>query len=569
MDVECLVKLGCAGEPLEGKALLEVKKLGAADRKKLAEWVEIGHLQQQKQGQKTLYSIGQAGREWLEQQHPERWQEVIKAMAESQTQLRGILKRLYLEGVPMSGKLLFGVPQIDARHKKLVAAWVEAGYVVEQTTGNKKLYALGDAGVQLIKEDSQSWEKLQEERRRKVLETVRDRGTAKGGDEIHNCLDQGLIEEVEKDSYRLTEPGSMWLFSHRSPEVIIEDLRQLLDAVVGKAKDAGPALLKPSLEEAADEEFAAFAKQQLAAIEGHLQASLKELESLRERVATIMIASGAKKEIAAAIEATKKSFTSQVEKITGEFFARHKEFQESRRQAVHAVQERMAHIEGEYRKLSEKIEGLMRLHQSGKSSPAAAHGDDRPRGGDQVQAAGKKPTVAPAETLTMAELLYQTYQTYCREHPLVQGIVSVENLYHKAQETGDISVEHLHQALLELEKKNLLHLATDEGYPPLTDLTPAIRSRRGLLCYVEPPQKLDVKEMVYQIAKTMVYHEHVVPLPRLFSRVQEQVAISPGQFEDAIRALARKLRLDRAQSTDDQGGVFIEGVYYFFVIGVE
>lgn len=567
MDLSaCLIKLFQAEDVwLEPKMFLEAARLDKKVKAVLEQWVEAGYVEAKAQGKsKKLYRLGAGGRKWLQEQNPEHWlvlqQEKARLEQEKAQQSEAKLRDFLLLLKARQGKK-------GALTKAQLAEY---------------------AGC------------------------------------IDNCLQAKTIENVAENKYRLTAKAEVLLKSLQPPEEILRDLAASIHEIVPKLEQAGTAYHN-AIQDLIREEPALdnFVKEQFQQIRARLSDSVGKLDNIRKNAEAARIASLEKARINQEIEAVKEGFHKDVEALTQKATQQQSEQKEWREERERRWQKETLRLEESQKQLRQEMKDLQTLHEElkkllraqGKIAPAPVQPDkgapptprsrllpivvtpqptavkQPPKPTETVPQTGEKKPPAPAESvvpvskeivgkqetpaaqreLNLQEwqnVVYETYQNYCVQRPLLKGCVSLENLYALVQGKQSIPLEMFHNALLELEKREMLYLASDVGHEPLKNVLMAIRSARGLLSYVEPPHKLGCEDIVYDTAKDIVRKESRVSLPRLLQRVRELIPISDVQFEAAIRALQRSLTLEHAPSREDAGGICIAGEYFLYVTGV-
>lgn len=165
----------------------------------------------------------------------------------------------------------------------------------------------------------------------------------------------------------------------------------------------------------------------------------------------------------------------------------------------------------------------------------------------------------------LQELVHQMYREYCLQLP-TQKPIAIKDFYEKVQEKTQMPLTLFQNILLGLEKDQFLQLIEAGSSEETLNSKFSIKSRRGLLSYIVPRQK-SPQDLVYEISKDMVQRESSVSLPRLLKCVRELVPITEDEFAEIITNLHGRLVLREAES-EEQGGICIEGIDYFYVTEV-
>lgn len=176
----------------------------------------------------------------------------IRKKEKEQKQLEkiiGYLERLYLlPQKPAEGKKILNVSKYGAKEKDLINKLTKDKYLEAVTSGNKKLYLLGEEGQALLFKDQERWrqlgeekEKLQKQRQLEFLEFLKKHDTKKVltkaiqnkyKEEIQSTLLDNSIKELGTNKYALTLKGENILFMAQPPEQILSHLETCIEGAV-------------------------------------------------------------------------------------------------------------------------------------------------------------------------------------------------------------------------------------------------------------------------------------------------------------------------------------------------
>ena len=164
---------------------------------------------------------------------------------------------------------------------------------------------------------------------------------------------------------------------------------------------------------------------------------------------------------------------------------------------------------------------------------------------------------------SIEQVVYDAWCKFDKANPILNGVASFDDIYKLLPD--NIKTKDFQEALLKLEKMGRFGLYTSSNYRDYNSKT-SISSKRGVLSWIDP--RVDAGKCVFNTVKAMVHHATVVPIPKIRERVIERFGVSESVFEDILRNLENNIRFESASSTDEKGGIFIDGIYYLYATGV-
>ena len=479
------------------------------------------------------------------------------------------LENLYLAGSEtVEAKVVLGKTQVLKKDKELLADWIGQGYVEEKQQGKKKLYRLTALGQEKLHEDEARWQRIEQEKKRQqharmqsLLECVQSKTGKKALtqaeqkkylNEIAIACEQKLVEPLTvKNKYLLTEAGRAWLLAARPPDKILAEMEEKIASVAAAAKETRQAELMFFQNSFPDQPgLPGLWRDHLGKLEDHFTAALKEIDQMRDFFASLEASRQVQEKFETKLTVIESEFTSRFETTSIAMENMHNDWvaeQQNNRQ------KQREQIDDRCRKIEDRLSNLQSLYHQVQQ---ILEPSPQPRAAQALQ------VKSPSDS---GDLVYSIYLECCRE--MDQQMVPIDMIYRQVQSRVKMAQNEFQQVLLELEKKKRIELHTDTGLASLEDAAQAIRTQRGPLSYVAP-FKHDPHQLVYQLARELVHHENMVSLPRLLRKAREVVPLTMSEFESIIRELASRMSMGRASSQDDKGGVYVNGVYYYYITEV-
>lgn len=134
-------------------------------------------------------------------------------------------------------------------------------------------------------------------------------------------------------------------------------------------------------------------------------------------------------------------------------------------------------------------------------------------------------------------------------------------------EAESLRLDHLEGQLTEIRAEHrevasqLSDLATRRF--PRGDSAPQVNG------VMSPPSSFEVEERLLELCRRRTRDNKVAPIPHLYAALQQELPqIERPLFDQTLRTLSARLKLSKASSPSEVGGIDIDGSYFYFVMGL-